>query len=368
MNRIFLPHSDSRERYQSYADLSHIFQGTNSDDLASVAARKPDLKNVLILGAGLGACLLPLSVFPSIEAVTVVDLVQYESPLLERGTFQFDLDNVVEDALTYCRQCRRQYDLIFVDLYTDEGYCEFLGSSEFYSLLASCLTDSGIIAINCSDIPGYLLPLSGATNSTAIAARLSRQLRYVSGICNRRNVTLFGSNHWADTLEPVQVSLEPLCEARMKLAVARAEAMQLLNMGNQEIEFHHQFENIAITAANRMSVMIGKFPQLPISRNESLSDLIDREQLRHPDVVRLLKGSGFFRSIMMDCIASASYDRFDLAQSCLNDLFSQIPENELVQIGPYTLQFLVSLHTFAINEGDRGTASATLLESLSHLD
>lgn len=121
----------------------------------------PDVKNVLVIGAGDGGVIRELARYPKIEHIDMVEI----DPLVvevcrthlpntaccltdERLTIHY------EDGLKFIRHCENEYDLIIVDSTDPFGPGEGLFTKEFYGNCYKALKDDGIM-VNQHESPFY---------------------------------------------------------------------------------------------------------------------------------------------------------------------------------------------------------------------
>ena len=115
-------------------------------------AVNPDIKNVLVIGAGDGGTIRELTRYPTIENIDMVEIdeqvVEVCKEFLPQTACRFDDTRVhlfFEDGLKYVRRKTGEYDLIIVDSTDPFGPGEGLFTKEFYGNCFKALTDSGIL-------------------------------------------------------------------------------------------------------------------------------------------------------------------------------------------------------------------------------
>ena len=120
-------------------------------------------KSVLVLGGGEGAMVREALRHPSVEAITMVDIDQEvveacRAYLPEQHDGAFDdprLELVFDDARAWLESHRdARFDVILVDLTEplDGGPSDKLFTKEFYELVASALTPSGVMALQAGSL------------------------------------------------------------------------------------------------------------------------------------------------------------------------------------------------------------------------
>ena len=124
-------------------------------------AANPNIRDVLVIGAGDGGVLRELAKY---KTVRHVDLVEIDAQVIEvcrkclPGTAcGFDDPRVqvhVADGLKFIRHCERKYDLILVDSTDPTGPGEVLFTKEFYGNCRAVLNPDGIL-VNQHESPFY---------------------------------------------------------------------------------------------------------------------------------------------------------------------------------------------------------------------
>lgn len=119
-------------------------------------AVNPDMKRVLVIGAGDGGVLRELTRYKSIEDIDLVEIdeqvVEVCKKYLPKTACGFDDGRVnvfYQDGLKFVRRCENKYDLIIVDSTDPFGPGEGLFTKEFYGNCCNALTDSGIMVNQC---------------------------------------------------------------------------------------------------------------------------------------------------------------------------------------------------------------------------
>ncbi|MBP1532942.1 MAG: polyamine aminopropyltransferase [Ruminococcus sp.] len=115
-------------------------------------AVNPDIKNVLVIGAGDGGTVRELTRYPTIENIDMVEIdeqvVKVCKEFLPQTACKFDDERVhlfFEDGLKYVRRKTGEYDLIIVDSTDPFGPGEGLFTKEFYGNCFKALKDDGIL-------------------------------------------------------------------------------------------------------------------------------------------------------------------------------------------------------------------------------
>lgn len=121
----------------------------------------PDVKRVLVIGAGDGGILRELGHYPTIEQIDLVEIdgqvIDVCKQYLPKTACGFDDPRVnvhIADGLKYVRTAQGTYDLIIVDSTDPFGPGEGLFTKEFYGSCYNALTADGIM-VNQHESPFY---------------------------------------------------------------------------------------------------------------------------------------------------------------------------------------------------------------------
>ena len=124
-------------------------------------ASNPDVKNVLVIGAGDGGTVRELTRYKTIENIDMVEIdrrvVEVCREFLPQTAGQLNDPRVnifYDDGLRFVRGKESQYDLIIVDSTDPFGPGEGLFTSEFYGNCHNALTEKGIL-VNQHESPYY---------------------------------------------------------------------------------------------------------------------------------------------------------------------------------------------------------------------
>lgn len=124
-------------------------------------AVNPDIKNVLVIGAGDGGTIRELTKYDSIESIDMVEIdkrvVEVCKEYLPQTACKLDDKRVnmhFEDGLKFVRNKENEYDLIIVDSTDPFGPGEGLFTKEFYGNCYKALKEDGIL-VNQHESPYY---------------------------------------------------------------------------------------------------------------------------------------------------------------------------------------------------------------------
>lgn len=124
-------------------------------------AVNPDIKTVLVIGAGDGGVARELSKYKSLEHADIVEIdervVKVCKKYLPQTACGFDDERIqlhFKDGLKFIRNIENKYDLIIVDSTDPFGPGEVLFTKEFYGNCYKALTENGIM-VNQHESPFY---------------------------------------------------------------------------------------------------------------------------------------------------------------------------------------------------------------------
>ena len=121
----------------------------------------PNVKDVLVIGAGDGGVVRELAKYPEIERIDLAeidgDVIEASKKYLPFTACKLDdarLHVYIEDGLKFVRRKKAEYDLIIVDSTDPFGPGEGLFSREFYGNCFKALKEDGIM-VNQHESPFY---------------------------------------------------------------------------------------------------------------------------------------------------------------------------------------------------------------------
>ena len=124
-------------------------------------AVNPDIRRVLVIGAGDGGVLRELAKYDSVEAIDLVEIdrrvIEVCREFLPQTACGFDNPKVrvlIGDGIRHVRRVENRYDLIIVDSTDPTGPGEVLFTKEFYGSCLHALTEHGIM-VNQHESPFY---------------------------------------------------------------------------------------------------------------------------------------------------------------------------------------------------------------------
>jgi spermidine synthase len=160
-------------------------------------ASNPDIKSVLVIGAGDGGTVRELTRYPDIERIDMVEIdrrvVEVCKTYLLQTACRLNDPRVnirYEDGLRFVRGKNNAYDLIIVDSTDPFGPGEGLFTSEFYGNCFEALTDNGIL-VNQHESPYY-------TEDAKAMQRAHKRIKELFRICMvyQAHIPSYPSGHW----------------------------------------------------------------------------------------------------------------------------------------------------------------------------
>jgi len=157
----------------------------------------PDVKNVLVIGAGDGGVVRELVRYQNIENIDMVEIdplvIEICKKYLPQTACRLDDKRVNifhEDGLKYVRRYEDHYDLIIVDSTGPSGPAEGLFAKEFYGNCYKALKERGVM-INQHESPFY-------TDSSQAMQRIHRRITesFPIGKVYQAHVPTYPSGHW----------------------------------------------------------------------------------------------------------------------------------------------------------------------------
>lgn len=160
-------------------------------------ASNPEIKNVLVIGAGDGGTVRELTRYNTVENIDMVEIdkrvVEVCREFLPQTACRLDDPRVnifYDDGLRFVRGKENRYDLIIVDSTDPFGPGEGLFTGEFYGNCQNALTEKGIL-VNQHESPYY--------NEDAKAMqRAHKRIREFFDVCKvyQAHIPTYPSGHW----------------------------------------------------------------------------------------------------------------------------------------------------------------------------
>ena len=160
-------------------------------------ATNPNIKNVLVIGAGDGGTIRELTRYTTIENIDMVeideDVVKACKKFLPQTANKLDDERVhiyYEDGLKFVRTKNKCYDLIIVDSTDPFGPGEGLFTKEFYGNCFNALNGEGIL-VNQHESPYY-------EDDAKAMKRAHQRIEEFFPICSvyQAHIPTYPSGHW----------------------------------------------------------------------------------------------------------------------------------------------------------------------------
>ncbi|MDD4780904.1 MAG: polyamine aminopropyltransferase [Tissierellia bacterium] len=160
-------------------------------------AVNPNIKKVLVIGAGDGGTVRELTRYNNIEKIDMVEIdkkvVDICKDLIPQTSCKLNDKKVnlfFEDGLKFVKTKKSEYDLIIVDSTDPVGPGLELFSKEFYENCFNALTSDGIL-VNQHESPYY-------TNDAMAMQKAHKKIKTVFPIAKvyQAHIPTYGSGHW----------------------------------------------------------------------------------------------------------------------------------------------------------------------------
>ena len=157
----------------------------------------PNVRDVLVIGAGDGGVVRELSQYPAIQNIDLVEIdelvVEVCRKYLPQTACRLDDPRVhifYEDGVKFIRSCEDKYDLIIVDSTDPFGPGEGLFTKEFYGSCFKALHDDGVM-VNQHESPFY-------TEDAAAMQRAHKRIVESFPIAKvyQAHIPTYPSGHW----------------------------------------------------------------------------------------------------------------------------------------------------------------------------
>lgn len=177
-------------------------------------ASNPEIKNVLVIGAGDGGTVRELTRYETVENIDMVEIdervVEVSREFLQQTACKLDDPRVnifYDDGLRFVRSKENCYDLIIVDSTDPFGPGEGLFTSEFYGNCFNALTEKGIL-VNQHESPYY-------PDDAKAMQRAHKRIREFFDVCRvyQAHIPTYPSGHWlfgfaSKAVDPIAADIE----------------------------------------------------------------------------------------------------------------------------------------------------------------
>ena len=177
-------------------------------------ASNPEIKNVLVIGAGDGGTVRELTRYETVENIDMVEIdervVEVSREFLQQTACKLDDPRVnifYDDGLRFVRSKESCYDLIIVDSTDPFGPGEGLFTSEFYGNCFNALTEKGIL-VNQHESPYY-------PDDAKAMQRAHKRIREFFDVCRvyQAHIPTYPSGHWlfgfaSKAVDPIAADIE----------------------------------------------------------------------------------------------------------------------------------------------------------------
>ncbi len=122
----------------------------------------PKVEKILVIGMGSGKLINDIEfLFNNLKEIDCVDL---EENIVDMAEKYFDFKQsdkfnfILQDGITYLRNCKKKYDLIITDVANNDGIDLRFLSEEYFSIVKKCLKKGGIFVSNMCASPDFVNP------------------------------------------------------------------------------------------------------------------------------------------------------------------------------------------------------------------
>jgi len=163
----------------------------------TAVAVNPEIKNILVIGAGDGGTIRELTKYKTVENIDMVeidkDVVEACVEFLPQTACKLNDERVnifFEDGLKFVRRKKNEYDLIIIDSTDPFGPGEGLFTKEFYGNCYNALKDDGIL-LNQHESPFY-------ENDAKAVSRINKRMKSVFpfNFVYQAHIPSYPSGHW----------------------------------------------------------------------------------------------------------------------------------------------------------------------------
>ena len=120
------------------------------------------IQSILLIGFGTGRIVNDFeTLFDGLKTVDVVDIEENIFDIA-KSYFGFEksdkVDFILQDGLVYLRTCKKKYDLIVVDVASDEGIDSRFLENDYFESVKKCLSKKGLFVSNLCSSPDFEHP------------------------------------------------------------------------------------------------------------------------------------------------------------------------------------------------------------------
>ncbi|MBI2027910.1 MAG: hypothetical protein HYS98_08955 [Deltaproteobacteria bacterium] len=192
--------TDKVQGLESFFLPHQIYSGKYWDEFSLPSLLLDFPHRVLMLGLGQGAGLRPILATGQVKEIVAIDndisAIQETQRIYKKFFPKLQFSCIHQNAKEFLESnTSNTFDIIWVDLYSSDGYGSDISNPSFYKLLKKMITPQGIIALNSFGLPPHLNPLGNDTFANLILFQLHTNFSHVRYLPYRRNFTFFASNN-----------------------------------------------------------------------------------------------------------------------------------------------------------------------------
>lgn len=247
--------------FDSFFRTESVFTGEYWDEFSLFGSDRP-LKT-LVIGCGNGACIRPILASAPKTHLTLIDIdknaLAATKSIYQEHFEKLKFKTLHKDACNL-ESLEGGYDLIWLDIYTDKGFPDFLNFGGYFVNLKKLLSTTGTLAINVFTTPAFFAVNSLGKAESYFLKRMKSLFEKPQLIPFRRNVTIF-SKPWAED-SSITASLKPMDKLMRK---------------TQRIRISNSFELSPLSIVHRLPTfkeisreMMGRWESFDASRQDTL--------------------------------------------------------------------------------------------------
>jgi spermidine synthase len=153
-------------------------------------------KTVCCIGGGDGGCLKEILKHPSVEKIVIVEIdelvqktIKQYFRVLAQGFEDPRVELIFDDGYNFLKNCKQQFDIIFVDSYDPGGPVQSLETTDFHQVVSERLHENGVVVFQTDSptIREYYLRSTISSVSPFLAyykTYISSIRSFPNGICS----------------------------------------------------------------------------------------------------------------------------------------------------------------------------------------
>ncbi|MCU7668529.1 spermidine synthase [Bacillus thuringiensis] len=306
---------------QSLLKNDSIYTGNQPDDFG-LAGYIANGNKVLVLGLGFGSAIRAvLSTLPEAE-ITVVDI----NPNIIRackGIYEYLFPNInIEyingDDRDIKTIVKGKFDLICVDIYTEDGCPEFMCGANFWLEIKSILNEKGIMITNTWGLPTHLNPLDGELHQNFILKNLFSIFQSNYLLPFRRNITVISSEEKQLSIKKPNIPVVSN-EDKIIITYLKYKLLSVKRITNEYLKNEIENNNLKHSSVDKemevrhlhwihsYSKLINELSKINVEK-QNLSNLIKNELVAKKLTIKLLEQNSYSIDIVPNFMGSLAFE------------------------------------------------------------